>query len=259
MSNFRIQADPLPTMKSAKIPHAYNYMYITPTEEKRQEQIAQQKEFAKQNAAMQYAQLMAQQPKEVPTKQFPSAYSAMSYAANPHDSDFSDAQIAKMIIAGKGGYGNGAQRKQSLGQRYAAIQALVNQMLAPKKTATVVRESPITVYEDVPNVVDPTLEEIAQASMIPNLRLNIPGMLPYNDIPGFVSDINTVNLAASPEPEEQELMLEGNLGDEYKYPTAKSRKEKRQERKDNRKANRLKRKSNKKDSKEDSKKNSDKK
>ena len=49
---------------------------------------------------------------------------------NPLDNlnGLSDADLAKAVLAGK--YGNGADRKAALGDRYAAIQALVNKKLA---------------------------------------------------------------------------------------------------------------------------------
>lgn len=43
-------------------------------------------------------------------------------------SGYSDEQLAKMVLAGQ--FGNGNARKAALGSRYAAVQAIVNQMVA---------------------------------------------------------------------------------------------------------------------------------
>lgn len=50
---------------------------------------------------------------------------------NPLDK-YTDEQLADQVIAGK--YGNGDERKQKLGNRYDAVQAIVDKRLAPKET-----------------------------------------------------------------------------------------------------------------------------
>lgn len=44
---------------------------------------------------------------------------------------FTDEQLAKAVIAGK--YGSGAARRKALGDRYAAVQSIINQMMAKPK------------------------------------------------------------------------------------------------------------------------------
>lgn len=104
-------------------------------------------------------------------------------------SKLTDDQIASMIIARQGGFGDGAQRKTSLGERYAAIQALINQRLrdAKNKKATVEREAPIIVSADVPNIVDPTLAEIAQAKAQAAAQIGVPTESGVERITGFVT------------------------------------------------------------------------
>ncbi len=217
-----------------------------------QEEIAvkQLQKAAQQQAVAQQQVVTSNAKQKVEPKKPASAKSNKSIDT----SKLTDSQIASMIIARQGGFGDGAQRKAALGQRYAAVQALINQRLRPAKNpiATVEREAPIIVSADVPNVVDPTLAEIAQASATPNLRdpryLAIPGMLPYNDIPGFVAAHNAM-VAEEPTSSEDELFFNGNLysgtpavpflenpesEEVYTYPTAKkTSKEVKKEQKEN--------------------------
>lgn len=71
--------------------------------------------------------------------------SAPEFTQNPLTAlnGLSDAELVKGVLAGK--YGNGADRRKALGDRYAAIQALVNQRMGsakPKATSTYSVESP---------------------------------------------------------------------------------------------------------------------
>lgn len=219
-------------------------------------QVKQSQKTAPQQTAQQQVTLVAK-PK-VEQKKSTSTKSNKSNGI----SKLTDDQIASMIIARQGGFGDGAQRKASLGDRYAAVQALINQRLGSSKNpiATVEREAPIVITADVPNVVDPTSTEIAQASTTPNLRdpryLAIPGIMPYNDIPGFVAAHNAM-VAEEPTPSEEELFFNGNLysgtpaipflenpesEEVYTYPTAKKTpKEVKKEQKENSKEERKKR------------------
>lgn len=69
-------------------------------------------------------------------KKLGSASTAPSTGAN---TGYTDAQLADMVIAGQ--FGNGDARKQALGSRYEAVQAIVNQKLSGSSAPTTPKKS----------------------------------------------------------------------------------------------------------------------
>ena len=89
-------------------------------------------------------------------------------AVKPEDplARYTDRELAEMVLQGK--FGNGPQRKEELGERYKAVQAIVNDMLARPTWYTVKRGDTLT---KIANQFGTTWQKLKALNNIPNANL----------------------------------------------------------------------------------------